>query len=521
MALTLIRAILTVAVLALGLPLAAQPAATHPDATPEGAPAATEQPPAPEPTAGDEAPPPLSAEELGLPAPGEIRLPPSLEEQITQQLALLGRTWEQQQKELGRGAVLRAIIGFVLLLTLAYLAGHPRVLAFEQRLRFNPLITSGMPFLLLGFFASSPQIGILTERTITETSPLVPLGLGWIGFRIGYYFNESLLDTMPHRAGLLSAVSIAIPTGMIVAVVLAIRAVLGPSSPDLGPVRDLLLLGLAGSAGSVSAATFRIKGLAVGDSLRKIGRYLHVELIALLLALLLISVYFRPPEGTVAWELPGTAWLFLTLGLGLTMGALTTFLFRSIGAGPQFALALLGSIAFTAGLSSFLRLSTMSVCFIAGLVSASVPYDGKQVVADVLARVERPVFYLFLILAGAMWRYDNWVGWVMAALVVAGRFAGKYVAFGSRLAVASRGFSATERRSLILAPVGGPSIAVIMSAYDLYRTPSVAWMVTAILTAAVVTEIAEGLMWRSAPPDEAAGGPLAQAPPIMAGGPGA
>ncbi|MCL4854409.1 MAG: hypothetical protein KJZ78_23870, partial [Bryobacteraceae bacterium] len=47
-----------------------------------------------------------------------------------------------------------------------------------------------------------------------------------------------------------------------------------------------------------------------------------------------------------------------------------------------------------------------------------------------------------------------------------------------------------ERRSLTASPVGALSIAIVVSAQDLYSGPSVPWIVTAVIGGAVVMEAA-------------------------------
>jgi hypothetical protein len=48
----------------------------------------------------------------------------------------------------------------------------------------------------------------------------------------------------------------------------------------------------------------------------------HIDEIVGIVGLALVAAYFRPHGVHSAWELPGTAWLFLTIGTGVTMGTL-------------------------------------------------------------------------------------------------------------------------------------------------------------------------------------------------------
>jgi hypothetical protein len=465
----------------------------------------------------EEPPPELAPEDLGMPSVWDIRVPPVLiQDPRAGQAAVLGRFYEEYEEAVPPEAVLRAIVGFVFLLALAYLAGHPRFQGYEQRLKASPVITSGVPFILLGALAALPELGILTPGTLSETRALIPLGLGWIGFRIGFSYSESIARKLPQGAAALSLLAIGAPMTLIAAAVVLFGKLVGDSASGPALLRDALLLGLAGSADGLMLTSYRLDPREEEASAARVGGFVAFELIALLLGLLLVSVYFRPPSAAVRWDIPGTAWLFLTFGLGSTIGIVTAFLFRSIGSGPPFSVVLLGSIAFAAGVASFLRLSSMSVCFIAGVTAAVFAPAGKREVDAVLHRIERPVLYLFLLLAGAMWHYWEWQGWALALVLVAGRLGGKWITFGTRIRASTAGFSAVERRSLTFAPVGGVSIAVLMSTADLFRTPAVAWMVTAVIAGALLTEVIEGLFWRYRPPGDPVSLP-SPAPAVPAG----
>ena len=50
-------------------------------------------------------------------------------------------------------------------------------------------------------------------------------------------------------------------------------------------------------------------------------------------------------------------------------------------------------------------------------------------------------------------------------------------------------FSAFERRHLAISPMGALSLAIIVTAQDLYSGPTVPWMVNAVIGGAILTEI--------------------------------
>jgi hypothetical protein len=390
-------------------------------------------------------------------------------------------------------AVIRAILGFVAFLALAYLAGQPRVQRLERSLNIAHLVTAGLPFVFLGFVASQPAVGILTPSVLREVGPLLPLGLGWIGFVIGSRFDARGLDRLPAGTGTAAVLTAAIPAAFILGtcgLMLFGTPSMSLASPGTAAFRDAILLAAAGAMTARSAPYF-LNASRPGEPVPgRLIRIIGLEQLAGVFGLMMVSAYFRPQGVAVAWQLPGTAWLFITLGIGTTMGIVVLATLAKIDKGPQFTAALLGAVAFTAGMASFLRLSSVSVCFIAGAIVFNLGGPWRERFRDVLERLERPVYFVFLVIAGALWRPWEWQGWVLMTLFIASRFASKWIAAGVLRKFSVIHLAPAERRVLIGAPMGALSVAIVVSAQDLYSGPTVGWIVTAVIGGAIVMEFA-------------------------------
>src|SRR5690606_23271922 len=92
---------------------------------------------------------------------------------------------------------IKVIAGLVLLLALAYVGGHRRVVRVPEKLGISGVITAGLPCVALGVIASRPSIGILSGDVIDGLRPLLHFGLGWLGFIIGAQFDIRVLDRVP------------------------------------------------------------------------------------------------------------------------------------------------------------------------------------------------------------------------------------------------------------------------------------------------------------------------------------
>lgn len=392
--------------------------------------------------------------------------------------------------------VIKIILGLVAILALAYLGGHPRVQEWESRLRIATAVTAGFPFVLIGLVASLPSVGVLTDDVLREVRPILPLGLGWIGFAIGFRFDVRLFEGP--RAGIGAAVVLLTAFPFIVTVAACAPLFLAERGlTDATFLRDAVVLG---TAGAVTARGLPGLLAARRDApSERVSRLVQIEELAAVSALAVLAAFFRPYGIEVGWHLPGTAWLFVTLGLATAVGALVYGLLQSFHDGAEITVVLLGSICFTAGLAGYLRLSPLVVCTLAGVLLANFPGAWKEQVRGAILRLERPIYLLFLVLAGALWRVGDWQGWALMGLFVLARLLGKRLGATLLAARAPEAFDPDERRALSVAPLGALAVAIVVNAQDLYFGPTISWLVTAILGGAIATEIAVQVLARRAP----------------------
>jgi Kef-type K+ transport system membrane component KefB len=377
--------------------------------------------------------------------------------------------------------------GLVGLLVLAYLGGNRRVVRFQERLGVGGVITAGFPFVALGLVASRPSVGILGPEVIDRLRPVLHFGLGWLGFLIGAQLDIRVLDRVPRGTAYLILVEALGPFCITAAASGAVMLGFGLSWRDPDVWRDVILLGAA----AAMTAPRKFRGFA-NRSWHE-GRGVDVLLAQLdelvgVIGLLFLTAYFRDATSST-WTLPSTAWVFVSLGLGVAIGVLIFAIVRVPASNAEFLAVVLGGIAFASGLAGYLHLSPIVVCFIAGVLVTNFPNDQRDSIFRILHHIERPVQLLFLIIAGALWKPDDWRGWVLVPLFVAGRVAGKYAGvIASRTgvgAVLPSGFA--DRRQWI-APMSGLSIALVVSVQG-PGDAGLTWVVTAVIGGAIVTEL--------------------------------
>jgi Kef-type K+ transport system membrane component KefB len=380
---------------------------------------------------------------------------------------------------------IKIIGGLVALLALAYLGGHRKVVRFQERLGISGVITAGFPFIAMGLIASLPSIGILSGEVLGGLKPLLHFGLGWLGFIIGAQLDIRVLDRVPRGTAYLILVEALGPFGITATACGAVMIAFGVPWDDPTLWRDAILLGAA--AAMTAPRKFRgfaNRGWSEGRGADALLGQLD-ELVGVI-GLLFVTAYFRGDAGT--WDLPSTAWVFVSLGIGVAIGALIFAMVRVPVNDAEFLAVVLGAIAFASGIAGYLQLSPIVVCFIAGVLVTNFPNEERESIFRILNHLERSVHMLFLIIAGAVWVVTDWRGWVLVPVFVAARVLGKLTGvFASKTVVGSllpAGF-ASERK--LVTPLSSLSIALVLSVES--SGDRVAWIVTAVIGAALLTEL--------------------------------
>ncbi len=389
---------------------------------------------------------------------------------------------------LSRQQVARSVLGFVVLLVLAYLAGHPKLSAAEARLHVGTSTLTGFLFVLLGWLAASGTVGVLTDTVIQAVEPVVPFCLGWLGFRHGFGYDRELLLKPPAAAGVL--ISTLAPVILALGGGAAILAAVAPGMlADRAVWRDLAVFGLACGATAL-APVQRVERLLAGRvSSGRLEGFVKMQHLGAIALLMLMAVYYRPQASVVNWQLPESAWLFIVFGLGSSIGILSWSLFLATPEGPPFIVILLGSVALCAGMASFLRLAVLPVCFIAGLIVAGLPGTGREQVRAVLDRMQLPTLFVLMVIAGALWKPSAWQGWALLAVFLLARFGGGRLTAAFLARRMPDELNPEERRALSYTPTGALSLAIVLNARDLYPDSHVPYTLTAVIMGALLGEL--------------------------------
>lgn len=361
------------------------------------------------------------------------------------------------------------LLGTLVLILLALVGS--RLSFSNERVPQGPrlLFRTGTHFLVLGFIVGPSGLGLLTAESAVGLSPILALGLGWVGFHFGLQFDRESLGHFPWKYHLLAMGQAAVTFGLFLGIGYAALRFLGVAE-DASPV---LLVGAAAAASVTTPAciamvssNFMVRG-DVRDLLFFIG---SLDAVVGIVALQVAYSIFRPTvAGTGSSELSPVALVGVAVGLGVVLGIIFVWLVRRRPAAEELVLFVLGICALAAGLALQWALSPLFVSLVMGVVVANWA-SHRQRVFNLLERWEKPVYLSFLMLSGALLQTPSPTLVALALGYVALRAISKSAGAAALVSVIPFGFDVPRRLGLGLIPQGGISLAMAVSGVLTYST---------------------------------------------------
>ena len=129
------------------------------------------------------------------------------------------------------------------------------------------------------------------------------------------------------------------------------------------------------------------------------------DVIAIVLFGLLVGFY-QPAQGGNGLPLPPLEKFAFSLLLGVLMGLLLLMLFRARLGEAEKILIVIGLVLFGGGMAYLLGISPLLVYLIAGMILANFSLKSEETF-QLLMRIERPLYLIFLMIAGAYLRIGS------------------------------------------------------------------------------------------------------------------
>ncbi|MBN1223850.1 MAG: hypothetical protein JXB23_11430, partial [Candidatus Aminicenantes bacterium] len=93
---------------------------------------------------------------------------------------------------------MKALFAFGLLIFLAFLGS--RFLVRKRTLSpLNYIYLSGLPYIFLGLYLGHQGLNVLSRQVLAGLTPIISLGLGWIGFLFGFQLEAKYLKRFSRK----------------------------------------------------------------------------------------------------------------------------------------------------------------------------------------------------------------------------------------------------------------------------------------------------------------------------------
>jgi len=300
----------------------------------------------------------------------------------------------------------------ILIVAAAYLAAH---WAFEW-LGHRYMLISGAEYLLLGILLGPQVSGVLRASVLDAFAPFMTLALGWMGAVVGSHFH---LPRLVRTRGELIRVAFTEATLSLLVAAALLTAALAwlyqlPLGDTVPPAVALGAIAVASSPAGVAMLTRRLvrRGLVVRQIEVATGVDAFTAIVAF--SLVLCIAHVAPPTN-VRVPTP-TEWAVISVAIGCVGGALFHLFVGSERNVDRLFISIGGAVILASGAAAYLRLSPLLPAMLIGAVLANTRHNRDEIRAA-LTRVERPLYFVLLIFAGAAWDPGTTAWWMIPAFV--------------------------------------------------------------------------------------------------------
>ncbi|HKI99241.1 MAG TPA: cation:proton antiporter [bacterium] len=353
----------------------------------------------------------------------------------------------------------------------------------------SPLVDTGTVFILIGALLGPSGFNLFTAGMLSQLSPVLVIGLGWIGFLYGSHFELRLLRRYPPALYAAAATEALIAFALVAALAWALLTyALAPELPGRERLAAALLLGICAS-GTAPAGIFQLGGRSrlSADDLSALRFLSTVDDIPAMLLLGLMGALLHPTVPG-ALSVQPALWLLFSVGIGVGLGLITHWLFPRVDDVRHNSLVLLGVVSLGAGAAVMLRLSPLFVTALAGLTFANLS-PRKERAYGLLAESEHTLYTVFLLVAGLLLRFDWKPLWILVPayllLRAGGKLGGGYAA--RRLLMRGSGVSPLIGAGMLFQ--GGMALAMAISFQRTHLAELDAQVTATIVLGVVVFEL--------------------------------
>jgi hypothetical protein len=297
---------------------------------------------------------------------------------------------------------MHAIYAFGLLVLIAFLGA--RFITKRKTLSpVNYFFTSGIIYIFLGLSLGRSGLNILSPSILTGLTPLISLGLGWIGFLFGFQLEVKYLRRFPRKyksLSFLQSLFVFLLGGLIFS--LALKR-LYPTE------RVFLLYGMAVAFGLLLSLNSPTLMNMASTVIPKKGHYYYLARFLAsvsgfwgIAGLALFSSFWHFPFFESKIFLKGSLFLLVSSVFPVLIGCLFHHLTRKKASEEQMLVYLLGLVFFVSGAAFYFNLFPLYVSMVMGITYSNLTKIHEKLY-PLLLSTEKPLYIIFLILIGALW----------------------------------------------------------------------------------------------------------------------
>jgi hypothetical protein len=368
----------------------------------------------------------------------------------------------------------------LLLVALGYLAARYAV----DWLARHALVVSGAEYLVLGLLLGPKGTGLLDAQALEGLTPFFTLAIGWLGTGVGMRFWLPMIARTPavlFRVGFSQSVLTLVIVAGVTWAILHYLTGLGMVEAAL-PAVVLGAIATASSGEALDVATRRLghRNLMVRQLEVATGTDAIVAMVAFTIVL---AMFHRPIVGTVRAPTP-TEWVAITMGIGLVGGWLFHLFLGEERSPDRLFIALAGAVILTTGAANYVGMSPLLPGMLLGVILVNTTRQ-RDLVRETITRVERPLYFIMLVCAGALWAPSAADGFVLVLAYLLVRAAVRVG--GARLVSRANGVHGAfgPRWGLGLLGQGGLAIALGLD----YLTTLSAVLPNLVFTTAILSVI--------------------------------
>lgn len=286
----------------------------------------------------------------------------------------------------------------ILFVVLGYLAARFAV----DWLARHAMVVSGAEYLILGLLLGPRGTGIVDPEQLRGLAPFFTLAIGWLGTSVGFRFWIPMLTRTP---GILFRLSIVQAMFTLALVGGGLWAILhwNRGMPASDAALPAVILGAIAASSTLQGA--RIAARALGRrnlAVRQLEVAAGMDAIIAVLAISVVLALFHVPTSGAYREPTPTEWIAIAIGIGMVGGWLFHLFLGEERSADRLFVALAGAVVLTTGAANYVGMSALLPGLLLGFILVNTSRQ-RDAVGKTLEQVDRPLYFLMLVCAGALW----------------------------------------------------------------------------------------------------------------------